>query len=92
MRRSGKTMWKRQFYLSQDRLSFLYADNQKVQVWSLALPSLSGKKAFYYYFFCVSLSGPNDFDASNIRYKGPLEVMGPENRDFFWAAKWQRAI
>jgi hypothetical protein len=54
MRRSGKTMWKRQFYLTQDRLSFLYADNQKVQVWSLALPSLSGKKAFYYYYFlCV---------------------------------------
>jgi hypothetical protein len=77
MRRSGKTMWKRQFYLTQDRLSFLYADNQKVQVWSLALPSLSGKKAFYYYFLCVSLSGPYDFGAGNIHCKGHFGWGGP---------------
>jgi hypothetical protein len=24
-------------------------------------------------------------------FRGPLEDVGPENRDFFWALKWQRA-
>jgi hypothetical protein len=83
MRRSGKTMWKRQFYLTQDRLSFLYADNQKAQVWSLALPSLSSKKAFYYYYsLCVVIRWYR-----RIAYRSGLRLVPPRR----FATPGQRA-
>ncbi len=42
----------------------------------------SEQKLLMYLLFTVYGAGRNDFDAGNIHYKGHIEGVGPENRDF----------
>jgi hypothetical protein len=55
VRQGMNGQWKKRFYLTQDRLSFLCPDNQKVQVWSLAFPPPSAGTGFLYRSVTVSM-------------------------------------